>query len=86
MAVTEQRHPTDELVRLGQEAFDRTVRSRLQPEDDGKFVAIDVDSEDYEIDLDDYAAIKRLLARCPAAQVLLLRAGQKGTCRFGLHR
>lgn len=57
----------EELARLGDEVFDRQVRPLLRPEDDGKFVAIDVASGEYEVDEDDYAAVIRLRARVPAA-------------------
>ena len=57
----------DELARLGGNIFDRQVRPGLRPEDDGKFVAIDVETGDYEIDEDDYAAVARLRSRKPAA-------------------
>ena len=59
----------DELARLGGDIFDRQVRSALRPEDDGKFIAIDVDTGDYEMDQDDYAAVARLRSRKPAADV-----------------
>lgn len=86
MTVTEQRYSLEEVARLGEEVFDRIVQPQLRPEDDGKFVAIDVDSENYELDDNDLQAIKRLRLRCPAAQIMLLRAGQKGTCRLGFRR
>jgi hypothetical protein len=66
----------DELARLAAEVFDRRVRPALRPEDEGKFVAIDVTTGDYEIDPDDYAAVSRLRARRPTAEVWLERAGQ----------
>ena len=47
----------DELAGLGGEIFNRQVWPVLRPEDDGKFVAIDVETGDYEIDEDDYAAV-----------------------------
>ncbi len=76
---------TDNLVedaRRGQEAFDRYVRPILQLEDDGKFVAIDIQSGSYEIDPDDYLATGRLLARLPAARIWLMRAGQATAYRM----
>ena len=73
----------EELARLGAEVFDRRVRPSLRPEDDGKFVAVDVVSGEYEIDSDDYAAVTRLRARVPAADVWLARAGSPATCRIG---
>jgi hypothetical protein len=76
----------EELARLGGEVFERCVRPSLRPEDDGKFVAIDVVSGEYEIDSDDYAAVARLRARLPSADVWLARAGSPATCRIGSAR
>jgi hypothetical protein len=66
----------EELARMAAEVFDRSVRPVLRPEDDGKYVAIDVGTGDYEMDPDDYAAVSRLRARRPGAEVWLERAGQ----------
>lgn len=76
----------DELAGLGKEIFDRQVRPALRSEDDGKFVAIDVETGDYEIDEDDYAVIARLRLRKPAADIWLMRAGYPATCRIGVGR
>lgn len=76
----------EELARLAGEVFERQVRARLRPEDDGKFVALDVDSGDYEVDADDYAALTRLRSRRPSADVWLMRAGFPTTFRMGLRR
>jgi hypothetical protein len=59
------------------------VQPTLRPDDDGKFVAIDVETADYEIDADDYAAVARLRLRKPAADIWLMRAGFPTTCRIG---
>jgi hypothetical protein len=76
----------DELAALGADIFDRQVRPTLRPEDHGKFVAIDIGTGDYEIDEDDYAAIARLRARKPAADVWLMRAGYRTAYRIGAIR
>lgn len=72
-----------EEARRGQEAFERHVRPVLRPEDDGKFVAIDIETGDHELDADDYAATGRLLARRPDARLWLLRVGQATAYRIG---
>jgi hypothetical protein len=82
MPGTEPHHPPEELARLGSEVFDRHVRPVLRPEDDGKFVAIDIDTGDHEIDEDDYAAVTRLRARRPSAEVWLGRVGQPAAYRM----
>lgn len=80
MPATEPRRTLEELARLGTEAFDRLVRPTLRPEDDGKFVAIDVG--DHEVDVDDYAAVTRLRARRPADDLWLLRFGEPAAYRM----
>ena len=55
----------------------------LRPEDDGKFVAIDVGTGDFEIDDDDYAAVVRLRTRSPQAEIWLGRVGAPAAYRMG---
>jgi hypothetical protein len=83
MSTTKSQHTLDELATLGGDIFDKHVRQALRPEDDGKFVAIDVDTGDYEIDDDDYAAIACLRSRKPAAEIWLMRAGYPAAYRIG---
>jgi hypothetical protein len=71
-----------ELASLGGDVFDRQVRPTLRTEDDGKFVAVDVDSGDFEIEPDDYAAVAFLRARKPAADIWLMRADYRATYRI----
>ena len=75
MPALDPRPSPERLARLGAEIFERQVRHRLRPEDDGKFIAVDLESGGYEIDDDDFSAVARLRARLPAAEVWLERAG-----------
>jgi hypothetical protein len=59
----------------GGEVYDRLVRPKLRPEDTDKYVAIDVETGDFEVDWDDYTANMKLLARCPADRIWLERVG-----------
>ncbi len=83
MPTTEPHRNPEELARLAAEVFDRRVRSSLRPEDDGKFVAVDVGTGDFEIDEDDYTAVSRLRTRKPTAEIWLMRAGQMAAYRMG---
>jgi hypothetical protein len=69
----------DEIGRLGQEIYERRVLPTLRPEDDGKTVAIDVDTGEFEIDPDDYAAVTRLWERMPEAEIWHRRVGRMVT-------
>lgn len=86
MPTAKQRRTLDELAGLGEDIFDKKVRAALRPDDDGKFVAIDVETRDYEIDEDDYAAVARLRSRKPDAEIWLMRAGSPAAYRIGVVR
>jgi hypothetical protein len=79
-------HSLNEVARRGREAFDRAVRPKLRPEDHGKFVAIDVNTGDFEVDASDYAAVTRLRARVASPEVWLERAGYPTACKIRLSR
>jgi hypothetical protein len=63
----------EETARIGNEIFERRVKPLLKPEDDGKFVAIDVATEEYEIDINEWDAIARLRGRGRVPQIWLVR-------------
>ena len=77
------RYDKAEFARRGRELFDREVTPRVEPADDGAFVAIDIETGFFEIDRDDRAATDRLLARVPDAQIWLARIGHRATNRLG---
>ena len=83
MATLGARYTREEFAKRGQTIFDREIAGAVRPEDDGKFVAIDIDSEDFELDKDDYAATERLLVRHPDAQIWLIRIGDEAAYRIG---
>ena len=87
MSAAESAHRTlDETARLGAEMLARRVQPSLGPEDDGKFVAVDVETGEFEVDEDDYAAVSRLRTRRPAADIWLGRVGERAAYRMGRGR
>lgn len=68
--------------RLAEAVYDRLVRPALRPEDDGKYVAVAFEADDFEVDADDYAAIRRLQARRPGARLWLMRTGPQAAYRL----
>ncbi len=77
------RQEKEEYERRDDDIYDRVVAPRLKEDDMGKFVLMDIDSEDFEIDWDEIAASDRLLARNPDARVWFTRAGSRYAHRFG---
>jgi hypothetical protein len=73
----------EEFARRGDEIYERQLRLILETANEGKFVAIDIDTGAYEIDSDELAASDRLLARLPNAQMWLRRIGSGYARHFG---
>ncbi len=83
MDTHKRRYPSEEFSDRGDAIYHRDIKPRLGTQDDGKFVAIDIESGDFEVDANDYTATVRLLARLPDAQIWLVRVGQSAAYRLG---
>ena len=77
------RYSKDEFARRGDAIYENHLCAQLEKGNEGKFVAIDIDSGAYEIDGDELAASDRLTARFPNAQIWLRRIGSRYAHRFG---
>ncbi len=64
-----------ELVRRGEEVFEREVRSKVAGRDPHSYLLIDIESGDFEVGTDSIAAGERLRARHPGALVYFRRVG-----------
>jgi len=72
-----------EIGRRGQALYDGTIRAQVEAENRGKFLILDVNSGDYEIDAEDLVASERLLARRPEAILFGVRIGHRAAYRLG---
>ena len=77
------RYDRKEFARRGREMFEREVRPRVSIDDQGAFVAVDIETGAFEVDRDDRAATDRLVARVPEAQIWLERVGHRAAYRLG---
>ena len=73
----------EEFARRGDAIYENELRSRLELGNEGKFVAIDIETGTYEVDNDELAASDRLLTRVPGAQIWLRRIGSRYARHFG---
>ncbi len=73
MSIAEPRPSLEEIARLGQEAYERCVRPALRPEDAGKFVAIDIRTDEYSIATTSHDAITQLRDRMADPEVFVMR-------------
>jgi hypothetical protein len=77
------RYSMAEFARRGQEIYERDVLPLITASDEGKFVAIDIETGAYEIDSDDFTATERLQTQQGDPQLWLIRIGQPAAYRIG---
>src|SRR5438552_460400 len=77
MASVQRRYSKDEFARRGDQIYQEQIQGKLDSQDEGKFVAIDIDTGKYEVDADELTAGNRLRARLPDAQTWMVRVGSR---------
>lgn len=83
MATTKRRYSKEEFARRGDAIYEKQVRPQLKPDDEGKFAAIDIESEEFAMDADELKACHKLRKRIPDAQIWMVRVGYRYVHRFG---
>jgi hypothetical protein len=83
MPFASRRYEKEKFAERGDQIYATAVLPHLTPCDDGKFVAIDIETGDYQIQADELTACQKLRARLPAAQIWMVRIGSPYVHRFG---
>ena len=71
------------VSKQGKAIYEERIKHLVDPLHYGKFVVIDVETGDYEIDKRDIVATKRLLERRPGAMTYGVRVGFLAAYRMG---
>jgi hypothetical protein len=79
------KYPPEEVESRGEEIYERQIRRKVEAGDRGKFVVIDIETGEYEIDEDDLQATKRALAKRPAAILYGVRVAYPTAYTLGGH-
>lgn len=77
------RYSKEEHAHRGTALYEQQVRPRVEAGNNGKVVALEVDTGDFEVADDSLTASQRLLARRPDAQIWCVRIGHPAVHRFG---
>ena len=85
MAANKRRYSKEEFARRGDALVDSKVRRNLTPADEDKFVAIDIETGEYELDKNEMKAAERLRRRVPDPQIWLVHVTLGYLHRFGGH-
>jgi hypothetical protein len=73
----------EEIARRGQEIYDQSIRARVEPEHRGKFLIVNVETGEYEMDADDVTASIRAKEKYSDAPLFTIRVGYPTAYRMG---
>ncbi|MEY2978964.1 MAG: hypothetical protein ACO31I_10240 [Prochlorotrichaceae cyanobacterium] len=83
MVVRQPRYSKEEFAQRGDYLYETQIKSQVETGNDGKIVAIDLESGNFEVDKSEIVACARLEARHPDAQIWMVRIGSRHVRRFG---
>ena len=69
------RFSTDEIVARGKEIYEKQLRGKLEPQNVGKHLVIDIETGEYELDDDDLTASLRAYNKRPDGARYGMRIG-----------
>ena len=77
------RYTSEEIARRGQALYEERVRAEVDARDRGKFLVLDIETGEYELDVDELAALQRAKRKNPDAVLYILRVGYPAAYRIG---
>ena len=83
MAARQRRYSKEELAQRGQELYEDSIQQQVESGNNGKIVAIDIETGEFEVDETVMGATDRLFERQPNAQPWTLRIGHTAVYHFG---
>ena len=83
MAVRQRRYSKEELAQRGQALYESSIRQQVEEGNEGKIVAIDIETGAFEVADNVLPATNRLFERYPDAQPWVIRIGHRAVYHFG---
>ncbi len=83
MPISQSRYSADETVQRAEELYQQRLRSQLETVYFGQYIAIDIETGEYEIGSDYHKAAHKILSRKAEAVIGVLRIGFSVVGRIG---
>jgi hypothetical protein len=83
MTVRQRRYSKEEFAQRGQTLYESSIQQQVAAGNEGKIVAIDIETGDFEVDETVMGATDRLFERQPDAQPWTIRIGHNAVYHFG---
>ena len=77
------RYSAQEIGTRGRAIYEQRIRHTVEPVHTGKFLIVDIETGDYEVDEDDFAASDRAHGKHPDGVFYGFRIGQKASGVIG---
>jgi hypothetical protein len=84
MTALQPRYGKEEFARRGTEMYEQQIWPQVEKNNQGRIVAMDIESGAFELAEDTLTASQRLLSHHPEAQIWCVRIGHRGVHRFGV--
>ncbi len=75
------KYSREEVAERGEAIYEQKIRTKVESESAGKYLVLDIETGEYEIDQDDLVATKRMMAKRPDAVLYGLRIGYPAAYR-----
>jgi hypothetical protein len=83
MTIRQRRYSKEEIAQRGQALYESGIQQQVEAGNDGKIVAIDIETGAFEVGETIMAATDRLFERQPDAQPWGIRIGHRAVYHFG---
>lgn len=77
-------YTAQEIARRGKELYERRIRASVEPEHEGRFLVVDVESGGYALADDELEAFALAREEHPEGVLYLLRVGHRAAHRIGV--
>ena len=78
-----EKYTTDEVCDRGEQIYAERIKHLVEPQENGKFIVIDIESGDYEIDEEHTDASRRMRERRPHSIRYTGKIGEEATYHIG---
>jgi hypothetical protein len=83
MTIRQRRYPKEEIARRGQQLYESGIRQQIEVGNEGKIVAIDIETGAFEVAENVVPATNCLFEQYPDAQPWVIRIGHRAVDHFG---
>ncbi len=77
------KYSREEVAAQGEAIYEKEIRGNVECDNKGKYLVLDIETGEYEIDQEDVVATKRAMAKRPNAVLYGLRIGYPAAYRLG---